>query len=389
MRSIGFLSPDFRRDPWPVYAQMRARGGVWWSSEIEMWCVFRYAEVKTCLTSRCFEVRYPFRTSRDAFGETLLDLDGPDHERLRPILMELLKGRGGHPGFRTVARQEVGEQISALAERASIDFVADVAMPLPQRVTTRFLGTPAEQTSWLASRVLYLTEHLDNSQGDFERVSAYRREVLAYVGEQLDEARGRATPLGTLNVHLAAGRLSRAEAIGLVSLILAAGIETSVASASNAMWCLLAHPRWVPLMRDPESRRAFVREAVRWEPAQHDTVRFACEDVQLGGHLIERGRPLKLLLASANRDEAVFERGEQFEPDRERRPLLSFGVGPHACLGQQLALSQISMLIAAMVEAFPALRAVAQPQPPIEGSTFRRPATLPVQLLEGGLHAVG
>lgn len=83
MRSIAFLSPDFLANPWPRYAHFREEQPVWWSDEIRMFCVFRHRDIRACLTSPDYTVEYPFRVSRQVFGETLLDLDGPRHQRLR------------------------------------------------------------------------------------------------------------------------------------------------------------------------------------------------------------------------------------------------------------------------------------------------------------------
>ncbi len=381
MRPIDFLVPDFRRDPWPVYARLRRTDPVWWSEEIRMWCVFRHAEIKTCLTSPAYTVEYPFRTSRDAFGETLLDLDGPEHTRLRPHLAALLHGQEGNLGFAEVAEREIEALLSSLRGRDELEFMADIATPLPQRVSTAFIGLPLADSDWVGERVRYLAEHLDGSRGDFSRVAEHRREIWGYLREQLHAAGPEPTALAVLRGHVEAGRLSEKEALGLLSLTLAAGIETSVATLGNTMSCFVQHPEWIERVRhDDEACKRFVREAARWEPAQHDTVRVAARDTELGGHALRKGTPLKLLLASANRDESIFEDGERFDPMRPRRPLLSFGLGAHACLGQQITSRQTHALFGALLREFPALHGDRLQASPIEGSTFRRPASIVLRL---------
>lgn len=393
MRSIDFLSPDFRRNPWPVYAQMRREHPVWWSEEVRMWCVFRHAEIKACLTGDDFSVEYPFRSSRDGFGETLLDIDGPEHARLRPVMMSMLQGEGGHPSFSAVAEEHAVHWAAELAESAGladdpvIDFMQDVAVPLPERVTTTFIGLPDERSSWVGERVRYLAGHLDGSQGDFARVSEYRRELLSYLHDQLLRTDTAPSLLTSLRARLGPD-LSEEEAVGIASLTLAAGMETSVATLGNTMWCLLRHPEWMArVVGDDDALKRFVLEAARWEPAQHDTVRFARRETTLGGQRLAKGAPIKLLVASANRDETIFEDSERFDPDRPRRPPLSFGVGSHACLGQRITYRQMQALFGALLRRFPRLSSATEELPPIEGSTFRRPATLMLRLSTEATHS--
>src|SRR5690606_34807602 len=128
-------------------------------------------------------------------------------------------------------------------------------------------------------------------------------------------------------------------------LLLAAGVETSVCSLSNVLYCLLTHDEWLLESRgNPQVLHDVIRESLRWEPPQHDTVRFTRESTTLGGVPIEKGRALEVILASANRDEERFERPEEFMPHRAEKALLSFGQGPHGCRGRLLATRQLEKI---------------------------------------------
>lgn len=377
MRRIDFLAPGFLDDPYPTYARFRRERPVWPSAEIGMVCVFRYAELRTCLTSPDYTVEYPFRVSRLVLGESVLDLDGPRHQRLRRLLAGLLQGRQDNLDFGRAATGAAAEAVAALAGGPT-DFVAELARMVPLAATARFLGLPAADLPFVRPRLDYLLHHLDGSRGDVPTAAATRRELEAYVGGLLGAADA-GTVLGRLGPLVAAGTLSRREAVGSVLLVLAAGVETSTGLLANTMWCLLRHPAWLPAAADPEQVRPVVREVLRWEPPQHDTVRFAARDTVLGGVPVLRGGALKLLLASGNRDEAVHERAEDFDPARTGTTSLSFGFGAHSCLGSHLAARLAETVFPALLGRFPQVVADG-PVGPITGSTFRRPVALRLRL---------
>jgi cytochrome P450 len=374
VRRIDFLAPGFLDDPYPTYARFRAERPVWPSVEIGMVCVFRYADLRTCLTSPDFTVEYPFRVSKLVLGESLLDLDGPRHKRLRRLLAGLLQGREDNVEFGRAADAAAAAVVAGLRPGRT-DFVADVARVVPLAATAAFLGIPADGLEFVRPRLDYLLHHLDGSRGDVVLAAARRRELEDYAGSLMPSA-GPDTVLGRMGPLVRAGTLTHAEAVGSVLLVLAAGVETSTGLLSNMMWTLLRHPRWLPDAASGERVRPVVREVLRWEPPQHDTVRFAARDTTLGGVPLPRGTALKLLLASGNRD---FPAGEEFDPARPVTPSLSFGFGAHSCLGTHLASRLAETLFPALLGRFPRPRADG-PLPPITGSTFRRPVALPLML---------
>jgi len=377
VRRIDFLAPGFLDDPYPTYARFRRERPVWPSPEISMVCVFRYADLRTCLTSPDYTVEYPFRVSRLVLGESLLDLDGPRHRRLRRLLAGLLQGREDNLDFNRAAGTAAAGAVAGLGPGRT-DFVADLARVVPLAATAAFLGIPAEGLGFVRPRLDYLLHHLDGSRGDVPTAAAHRRELEAYAGELMADA-DPDTVLGRMGPLVRAGALTGAEAVGSVLLVLAAGVETSTGLLSNMMWTLLRHPRWLPAAADPEQVRPVVREVLRWEPPQHDTVRFAARDTELGGVPLPRGTALKLLLASGNRDEAVHDGGEDFDPARTTTTSLSFGFGAHSCLGTHLATRLAETVFPALLGRFPRPRADGE-LGPITGSTFRRPVALPLLL---------
>jgi cytochrome P450 len=380
MRRIDFLaSPD---KIWPSFARYRRTQPVLWAEPVQMYCVFRYADIKTCLTSPDFTVEYPFRVSRQVFGLTLLDLDGPVQNRLRRHLAQLLLGRADNVPFAGTVAECVQEAVDALSTEFEFEFVERIGRELPAAVTAEFLGIPPHERAWVFGHLRYLLEHLDGSVRDFEVAGVLRKEIVALVRGLIE---GGGVPPGSLLHQLHAmvttNALAADEAVGLVLLVLAAGVETSTGMLSNTMATFARFPQWIPAAAaDEEVLARFVREVVRWEPPQMSTVRFARRDTYLGETAVPAGSTLNLLLGSGNRDESVFVNGDDFDPDRPQRSSLSFGHGPHSCLGTHLALNVATTFFAAFLRQYPKAR-VPVPVPPIEGGTFRRPAALRVVLV--------
>lgn len=121
--------------------------------------------------------------------------------------------------------------------------------------------------------------------------------------------------------------------------------------------------------------------SLRWEPPQQDTVRFAKKDVEIQSVKISEGAPIKVILASANRNREVYINPETFNPLRDKKEILSFGLGSHSCLGKTLAISQLELAFSQFIEAFPYLTSQnSSLLPPIAGYSFRKPKNLKVNL---------
>lgn len=374
MRHVDLLSPDLGDALWPTFARYRREEPVVWVPSAQMFCVFRHADIKACLTGAEYTVDYPFRVSRQVFGTTLLDLDGPDHARLRRCLGGLLVGRDDSVPFAGSVADCVAAVLDELAAAGEFDFVSAVARALPERVTGAFLGIPADDRGWLFSHLRHLLGHLDGSGGGFAATAGLRDDVRALVERLLLAGTSDSGVISRLGAMTRAGELDLDEAIGLVMLVLAAGVETSTGLLANTMVALERFPQW----REPgddEGLTRVVREAARWQPPQMDTVRFARVDTSLGGVPIAAGQALKLLLGSGNRDEAVFTDPECFRPDRTERAGLSFGYGAHSCLGMHLATGVAVRFFAAFLRRFPKAETIGE-VPSIGGWTFRGPEAM-------------
>jgi cytochrome P450 PksS len=275
-----------------------------------------------------------------------------------------------------------GDLLDRAALLPRIDLIAGFALPLPLTIISEMLGVP------------------DDERGTFHRWSSRFLEIgaggsplkmlmqlpngirLMRFFERLIAER-RAAPredLITALVQAEAGgdRLSQKEVLSMIFLLLLAGHETTVNLIANGMLALLQHPGELRRLREhPELIDSAVEELLRYgNPVEHGNVRLALDDVTLGGHRIPRGAVVVLLLASANRDERVFEDPDRLDVGREPNRHLGFGFGVHYCIGAQLARVEGRIAIAELVRRFPNLR-LAVPE-----TTLRWRSTVAVRGLE-------
>lgn len=377
MRPLDSHFPDFRVDPWPMYRWHRLEGPVWFADQIGMVCVFSYDAVKHVLGAPDFTVEYPFRISQQVFGRTLLDMDGSDHRRLRRIVTPLF-ARENVENIRAAIIKPVVERVMhGLRRRTSFDFMSEIAEVVPVEVITRFLGIDAAETALVKERLDVLLHHLDGSRGDFGSVSQVRRDLERQLIAALERA-DRSTPYKSV-IHLT-DELTREESLRLMMLLLAGGVETSVCALGLTLHSILTHPEvHAEVSAHPDSIGGAVDEALRWQPPQHDTVRFALQDCVLEGLSVRRGQPLKVILASANRDESYWSDAEAFCPRRAQRSPMTFGSGPHTCLGRLFATTELTAVLSSLFRATSSIVGPVAPARP-EGATFRRPSTLPLDV---------
>lgn len=156
------------------------------------------------------------------------------------------------------------------------------------------------------------------------------------------------------------------------SLLPAAG-ETTTRTFSSVMTLLLERPELLERVRNDRSFLAkVIDETVRYEPVATFKVRQAAKDMEIGGVKIPKGGMVQCIVASANRDEEIFENADQFNPDRRMKPSFGFGFGTHMCIGQFVAKIELTSAINTILDLFPNIRLDPdQPAPKIQGAMLR------------------
>ena len=307
------------------------------------------------------------RRFHDTGLTTLLDLDPPDHTRLRALVSRAFAPRSV-AGLHGHVHEIAGRLLDGAAERGRFDLIAALGYPLPVTVIAEMLGVPAEDMDrfegWSNDIALIVEPILAPAQ--VERVRRATGELFAYF-ETIVEVRRRAPRDDLVSALLAAeeegDRLTREELLSTMLLILVAGNETTRNLIGNGVLALLRHPDQLRRLRDePDLLEPAVDELLRYDsPVQLDG-RVVREDLEMGGRRLRAGQKAIALIGAANRDPARFEDPDALDIGRKERSHLSFGRGIHYCLGASLAVLEARVALGGLLDRFASIHLAAEPR---------------------------
>jgi cytochrome P450 len=360
--------------------------------------VLGYEECQTVLTHPdTFSSSIYDQVMGPVMGRTLLELEGAEHRASRALVS---------PSFRTALLERwrselvevvVHELIDRFAPRGRAELAREFTFAFPVQVIARIMGLPREDYL----RFQRLSIELLNVVYDWDRGIAASASLKAYLTEVLAERRR--NPQDDLISTLAeseidGARLTDDEIFAFLLLILPAGVETTYRASGNLLVALLTEPApatmqseamrrsgaTAPLLDALRADRGMLRgafeEALRWEPPITTVVRVAVRDCELGGVAIAAGTNVSVSVAAANRDPMRYPDPDRFDPTRRNIAHLTFGGGPHLCLGMHLARMEAAVAINALLDRLPDLRLdPSAPTPHAVGVAFRSPAALPVE----------
>ncbi len=361
-------------EPFDWYSEMRAESPVRYDAERDLYDVFRYADVKRVLdddtvfssdplTMPDFEAEIQQQDEQPPpIFDTMLFADPPEHGRLRGVVEEFFRPRA----IRTMTDEieHLTEQYLDTVEATDsdeIDIVSALAYPMPVDVIATMLGVPTDDRTqfkrWSDTLIERPTAKTEAAMEEFqERQQAVQREMSEYfsalIEAQADEK-----------------QLSDREMVGFCTLLLVAGNITTTNLITNAMRCLGNRPKLRSALaageRDPSR---VIEEALRYRSPVQALFRVTTEPVALGGEEIPAESGVVVWLGSANRDEQVFDRADEFIADRQPNQHLSFGYGTHYCLGAPLARLEAKVALSALFERFETIEPVETDLQPIRSS---------------------
>jgi cytochrome P450 len=330
----------------------------------EAWLVTRYADVKTVLGDSRFSrsvaaTRDEPRVAPDISPLGLLDMDPPEHTRLRRLVSKAFTARQVEqlrPRIEQIANDLV---TSMVTQGPPADLVASIGVPLPMTVICELLGVRyadrGQFETWTdgAMSTTALTPE--------QRADCFAN-LMAFMTDLVDEHRR--TPaddlLGTLVLaHDEQERLSEGELTFLALTLLGAGYETTANQIGNFAYLLLTHPDQLTLLRQsPELIPGAVEELLRFVPLGTNSAvpRYATTDVELSGGTVPAGDPVFAFTPAANRDPRVFPDPDCLDVTRQAAPHVSFGHGGHHCVGAPLARLELQVALTTLLAALPGLR---------------------------------
>ncbi|WP_018335390.1 cytochrome P450 [Actinomycetospora chiangmaiensis] len=357
-----------RYDPPSRMAELRERPGlepVTTPLGLRAWLATRYEDVREILgdAQRFSSAGLPGLPGADPDERAgnLLALDPPDHTRLRRLLT-------GEFTVRRIRRlqprieQIVTEHLDAMEQAGPpADLVERFALPIPSLVICELLGVPYADRGDFHRRAAI---QLDLTRPLSER-GAVAAESRAYMGTLVDRAT--ADPgddmLGML-VREHGADLGRAELIGVASLLLIAGHETTANMLALGTLALLENPGQAAAVReDPAVTAPAVEELMRFLSVVHSGMpRQVTRDTEVAGTTLRAGEFVVVSLPAADRDRALVEDPDRLDVGRAASPHVAFGHGVHHCLGAPLARMEMAIAFPALLRRFPALAVAGEPE---------------------------
>ena len=370
-------APDFTIDPVPTYTRLREEAPVYYWDEAKMWVVSRFAEVASVLRDPRLaldpkHVGLPSREDalppevRAPFQQGLFALAPKDHARVRRVVSPAFTPRAVER-LRPMIQGIVDTALAQWAGQPEVD-IAAFADYVPLRVISAMLGIPERHEEVFRGFGEALINTID-PRATPEELAATLAPVpagMALIRALIDERRrdlGDDLLSTMIRAEAQGDRLSGDEMIGLVAALITAGSETTVHFICFAVKSLLCVPERAAAVRaDPTLLRRSLEEVLRHDNfGKSGLLRWAREEVEIGGVTIGPQEAILALLPAALRDPRAFPDADTFDPRRQPEETLSFGLGPHFCLGAALARLEGEVAIATLMRRYAAMQLAAEP----------------------------
>ena len=376
------LDPVFREDPHEYLDRLRIEDPVHRDAELGRLFLTRFEDVRAVVSNRSLSVD-PRKAQPDsyfrrilaaneplgAFEPSMLQLDDPDHKRIRGLVSQAFNQRAVDT-FRPRIRAITNELLDALTGRDSFDVIAEYAAPIPIIVIAEKIGVEARDLAqfkrWSDARSQIF--NVARRPEQTAELAAARQGLDDYFARAIDERRvRRGTDLisALVSAEEAEDRLTQREIVITCDLLLIAGNLTTTDLIGNGVLALLKHPDQLAKLRaDPELVPNAVEEILRCDPPVVQTGRLALEPFEIGGIEVKAGEAMTASVLAAGHDPARHSDPHRFDIERADMSHLAFGGGAHFCLGAPLARAEAQIAIPLLFERFPSLRL--DPQSAIE-----------------------
>ena len=310
----------------------------------------------------------------------MLGMDDPQHRRYRALVSTAFRQKVLAQWEQELVVDVANELIDAFAGRRKADLVPEFNFPFPTKVISGILGLPREDyrqfQRWTTAILSFFTK-LDEAIVASQEVKEYMAVILA---ERRREPREDLIS-ELAQAELDGEHLSDEEIFSFLRLLLPAGVETTYRATGNMLFSLLSNPEQLDAVRaDRTLIPQAIEESLRLETPLLNITRLATKDAEVSGVPIPAGSTVMLMLAAANRDETRYPDPDAYDISRESpKPHISFGQGPHACLGTHLARLEMRVSLNLLLDRLPNLRLDPDGDDPhIRGQVFRSPTSLPV-----------
>jgi cytochrome P450 len=389
---IDFFSDAVRRNPYPVYEELRASSPVLYVPQADLWMIFDYEGARRALSEHENFSSNLLASAGHPHPAWLIFSDPPRHTKLRALLTRAFTPRvvaNLEPRIRELSQ----ELLDRAVVRGEMDLAGDFAIPLPMMVISEMIGIPSGD--WPRFRrwsedILKLSHTIRGMEGAEAAASASAYStVIAEMKEYLPElvARRRESPRDDLLTRLVEAevdgeRLTPEDILGFVQLLLVGGNETTTNLIDNAVLCFLENPdELARLGKTPDLLPSAIEEVLRYRSPLQWVFRGTRRDVSMSGKTIPGGKLVLVFIGSANRDRGQFRDPDRFDIARDPNPHLAFGLGIHFCLGAPLSRLEAKIALTEFLSRTKEFKlASSEPWEPRKALNVLGPARLPIRV---------
>ena len=380
---MNLFSDENRRNPYPVYAQMRDHSPVLRvPPPFDAWMLLRYDDVKRALTD------HETFSSRVPAPPWFIFLDPPIHTKLRNLVSRAFTPRmiaGLEPRIREISRG----LLDSIGSRREMDLATEYAVPLATQIIAGMMGIQPEDSarfkSW--SDTIMTLSYSRSGGGEAQRALAdfttVTAEMNSCLAEMIEQRRGSGHDdllTDLIAAEVDGQRLSQQEILGFFQLLIVAGQETTANLIDNAMLCFMDHPdQLAGLRKSPEWMPSAIEEVLRFRSPLQWAMRTPRRDIEMRGHKIEAGKLVLCMIGSANRDSQAFADPDSFSIRREPNPHIALGHGIHFCLGAALSRLEARIALTDLLTRFSHFELAEAPWEPRRALNVLGPASLPLR----------
>lgn len=341
------------RDPYPLYARLRATAPAVWMPRRKMWAVARYDDVRTALRAADVLVSGKGVAANDTVNSlpssVTLTSDGETHDRRRLALIQPLTP-APLKDLRPRLEAEAEALIDSLAHGRPFEAMSTFAAHLPVTIVAELVGLDP----WARARMLKWAAAAFNALGVMNLRGLAAVPVMQGLGRYVrDVDRKGVTPGGWADRLFDAadrGDISHTEARAMIIDYVAPALDTTILATGQMLWRLAVTPGAYDAVRgDPSLIPGIVNEAVRLGSPIRGFTRYAAQDFDLDGTVIPKGGRALILFASANRDPDKYPDPDRFDVTRNPRDHVGWGHGSHTCVGMHLARLEMEILLATLI----------------------------------------
>lgn len=382
-RDYDILAIETHIDPWEMYTWLREECPLYWDRHNELWVVSRYEDiVEISKDPRLYTSELGNRPKLPP-DPSFINFDGARHRDYRGLIQSVFGGTSV-AAMESYVRTLSTEYLDRVLPKGRCEFVSEVAARLPMRIIAQLCGhSPGSEDHLmeLLDRFVaggngprYVSDDVNDAFMEF----AILHEQM--VAERREQPRGDLVSLW-LSAEEVGLPYEESQLLFEHTMIMVGGSETTRNAIAGGLEALFERPdQWQALVEEPSLIENAVEEMIRWVTPFVSMSRTATQAVEMHGRTIEPGHEIKMLYPPANRDPRRFEDPETFDVRRDfQSKVLSFGYGPHFCLGAHLARLEMRVLFEELVRRVPDIRA--DPERPAEhwvSSFIRGPRKLPV-----------